>query len=120
MRPYIRGGLVKILNQNNMNAIDPCNRRVTCDVNGKQNVDLTQISCPICKETMEICGVEETRDDYHGHLDFEPSPICHGVLDRVYNASGIRSCAIDLKCPNCGAILKVQYTTNIRERQICY
>lgn len=103
-----------------MNAIDPCNRRVTCDINGKQNVDLTQISCPICKETMEIYAIEDMEDDYRGRLDFEPSPICHGARDKVYNATGTRQTAINLRCPDCGAILKVKQTTNIREHQICY
>lgn len=44
---------------NNVNAVDLHNRQITCTVNGYPNIDLSQISCPICKGTMEIYGVQD-------------------------------------------------------------
>lgn len=103
-----------------MNAIYSPNRRISCDVNGQQGVDLSQIKCPICHTIMQLHSVDEETDEYNAHLDMEPSVGAYGAFERVYHAEGLIVNKIGLLCPNCSSELTVRHATHIIERQNCY
>lgn len=81
---------------------------IIVDVNGVENVDLSNIKCPICGEKMEVHRYEPKDYDHDGRLQREfHSHVGHV---NVYHERSRQEIDFGLQCPYCKAELNVTQT----------
>lgn len=82
---------------------------IIATVNGIENVDLSNVKCPICGNKMEVHRYGPQDDEHDGHLDYEPSRVSDGCV-RVFRSRTEKRDAFGLQCPHCKAELNVTQT----------
>lgn len=82
---------------------------IIATVNGVENVNLSNIKCPICGYKMEVHRYESQDYEPDGHLDYEPSLVSDGCV-QVYRSRSEKRDGFGLQCPYCKAELNVTQT----------